>query len=135
MHFEYQQSVRRKIEDHPHLVPLFGSTHCIPERLYEYNPDLFLCFNGKTDQFEIHSLANQGDSICGVLPYRHLDARAIRYVWENDIRIHGKNIFRRIEQGEEKQKKQKDREFKNWIEDVAKETQTMMAKDAWAMGT
>lgn len=131
----YEFMVLRALEHRPRLTPIFGSTLNIPDRLREYNADLFLCHNCVTDKFEIHSLANLGDTFCGELPFRTLDSRTLHWVWENDIRVHGKAIFERIEQSEEQFKENKAREFKRWVEDVGKETRSLFAKDAWAMGT
>jgi hypothetical protein len=134
MNSEFIQEVREKVRHKPRLTPLFTSTHCIPERLYEYNPRLFICFNNVENSYEIHSL-DQEFSFSAKLPYPTLDARTIRYIWTNDIRVHGKAIFQRIEDGEERHRKQKEREYKNWVEAVGKETQSLFAKDAWTYAT
>lgn len=134
MDWHYEHDVKEKIRGQHHLSPLFHSTLNIPERVYEYNPRLFLCFNNKDNRFELHSL-DQEFSLCGPLPYKSLDARTMRWIWKNDIRVHGKGIFRRIEQDEQRREKQQEREFKNWVEAVGKETQSEFAKDAWALGT
>lgn len=134
MDWQFEHDVKEKIREQYHLSPILHSTLNVPERLHEYHPRLFICFNNKTDRFELHSL-DQQISLCSPLPYKALDARTLRWVWQNDIRVHGQAIFQRIEQSEELFKKRKDREFKNWVEDVASETQSMFAKDAWAMGT
>lgn len=134
MNSDFVAQVRRAVQHRPRLTPLFGSTLNIPERLYEYNLNLFICHNEVTGRFEIHSLDNKGDTKCGDLPFKTLDNRALHYIWDNDIRVHGEDIFRRIEQSEENHKKSKDRDFKNWVESVGKETRSMFAKDAWEVG-
>jgi hypothetical protein len=131
MDFYYKQEIRLKMEGQHHLHPLFSSVYNIPERLYEYNNALFVCFNSETQRYELHSL-EQPVSFAAVLPYKDLDARSLRWIWNNDIRVHGKAIFERIEKSEEQAEKQKKREFHNWAESVAKETQSLFAKDAWA---
>lgn len=131
MDYRYERQVLEKVEHRPRLIPLFDHTFNIPQRLYEYDTNLFVCFNRHTQRYEIHSL-EQEDSYCTTLPYKDLDARALRWVWKNDIRMHGKAIFNRIEKSEEDFKKRKDREFKNWVQDVGSETQSLFAKDAWA---
>jgi hypothetical protein len=130
-----KEAILDAVRHRPRLSPIFGSTHNIPERVAEYNPDLFLCHNVVTDRIEVHSLANSGDTFCANLPYKSLDARTIRWIWENDIRVHGKNIFKRIEASEQAYERMKQREYKNWIEDVGKETQSLFAKDAWTFAT
>lgn len=120
-----------------HLIPVYDSTHEIPQRINRYSDDLFVVFNPKTQYYEVHSLEHSGylPSLQCVLPYRNLDARAERFIQRNDIRIHGKEIFRRIERSEELREKRRQREFKNTIRDIASETQSMFAKDAWLFGT
>lgn len=128
--YRYEKAVREKIEYRPRLIPVFTSDQNIPERLYDYNSRLFICFNRVDQRYEVHNL-DQEDSYCATLPYRDLDVRSIRWIWQNDIRVHGKDIFHRIERQEEQREKQKERDYKNWIHDVASETQSMFAKDAW----
>lgn len=127
----FRHEVKMKLIDKPHLVPLFDHVLDIPARLYEYSPDIFVVFNHKTDRFEIHSLDNKGDTYCATLPYKRLDERAVRYVYRNDVRVHGKDIMRRIEKSEEKAEKRQKREWHNWVESVAKETRTAFARGAW----
>lgn len=134
MNNQFISEVREKVRHKPRLTPLLTSALSIPERIYEYNPRLFLCYNNVENAFEIHNL-DQTISFCAKLPYATLDARTLHYIWQNDIRVHGKAIFKRVEDSEERQRKQKDREFHNWVEDVAKETQSMIAKDAWTYAT
>lgn len=135
MNPDFITKVRRAVEHRPRLTPVLTSTLNIPDRLHEYSPDLFICHNCVSNRFEIHSLANAVDTMCGELPFKTLDARTLHWVWQNDIRVHGKAIFERLEQSEEQFKAGKDRDFKNWVEAVGKETRSMFAKDAWAMGT
>lgn len=133
MDYDFERQVLEKIQYRPRLIPMMDHTLNIPQRLYDYHPSLFMCFNTHTQRYELHSLDQEGDSFCATSPYKDLDARTLRWVWKNDIRVHGKDIFLRIEKSQEDYKKRKDREHKNWIEDVGKETQSLFAKDAWTM--
>lgn len=136
MNTDFENKVRRAIANRPRLTPIFGSTLHIPERLHEYNADLFVCHNVVSGRFELHSLSNPGiDTFCAELPFKSLDNRTLVWVWENDVRVHGKAIFERLDRSEAAWKKRKDRDFKNWVEAVGKETQSLFAKDAWALGT
>lgn len=133
MDFQFERAVLEKIQYRPRLIPLFDHVLDIPQRLYEYDSSLFICFNRQTQKYEIHSLTQDGDSLCMTVPYKELDVRAMRWLWQNDIRMHGKAIFHRIEKSEEDFKQGKDREYRNWVRDVASETQSLFAKDAWLM--
>lgn len=134
MNNEFMQDVRYRLRHKPRLTPIFGSTHNIPERVFEYNPRMFICYNIVKGRYEIHNL-DQEDTYCADLPYLSLDARTMRWIWQNDIRIHGKELFRRLDQEEENMKRAKDREFRNWVQAVGGETQSMFAKDAWLGAT
>lgn len=134
MNADFETNVRRAVASRPRLTPVFGSALHIPERIYEYDPDLFLCHNCVTGRFEIHSLGQQSiDTFCAELPFKALDSRTLYWVWENDVRVHGKAIIERIDRSEADFQKSKDREFRNWVEAVGKETQSLFAKDAWAL--
>lgn len=135
MNEQFKRDVLEKIKYRPRLKAVFTSVCDTPEQLYEYNQNLFICYNRVKDRFEIHSLENPFDSYCADLPYKSLDARTLRYVRKNDIRVRGKDIFRELEAQEAKREQQKKREFSNWVEDVGKETMSAFAKDAWTFGT
>lgn len=121
---------RLRNSHHLHLVE--QSVYDIPRRLEEYDPDMFVVFNSRKQKYELHSIQYSGETFQTTFQYDDLDARALRHVWENDLAVHGREIFRRIERDEEKQKKAKEREFKNWVQGVASETKSMFSKDAWA---
>lgn len=134
MDWQFREDVRSKTRYQFHLSPVFQSTLNIPERLHEYNPRMFICFNNTTSRFEVHSL-DQADSYSATLPYRQLDARSLRWVWENDIRVHGRKIFDELDKTEDRIKKAKERELRNFVESVGAETRSEFAKDAWTIGT
>lgn len=120
-----------------HLIPLYDSVYNVPQRVNEYNADLFTVFNPKSQYFEIHSLEHDGNlpSLQCALPYKNLDARTERYIRQNDIRVRGQEIFREIERDEQLKEKRQERERRNMVRDIASETQSMFAKDAWTFGT
>lgn len=123
--------VLHRLQYRPFLFLVEQSVYDIPKRIEEYDPDMFVVFNSLKQKYELHSIQYPGDTFQLTFPYPELDVRALRHLWENDISVHGKNIFRRMEQGEEKAKKAKDREFRNWVQSMAGETKSMFAKSAW----
>lgn len=127
----YKTEIENRLRGKYHLKPIFQSVYGIPERLKEYDPNFFLVFNTRTQKYEIHSLENPFSTFCLTLPYDQLDVRSLRHLWKNDIRMHGKEIFNQIEKAERMQMLAQKREFSNWARDVAKETQSLMAKTAW----
>ena len=133
MKSNYQHEVRVRMEKNPYLLPIFSQVHDIPRRVYDYDPSFFVVFNKKKQKYEIHSLdypAN--DTLSCTIPYDELDSRTLDHIWKNDIRVHGKEIFRRLERAEEKARIRKERERKEFDIAFAKEHQSAFAKDAWA---
>lgn len=128
-----KENIYHLLKGRPHLSPIFSHALNIPERVKDYNPDLFLVFNAKNERFEIHSYEAGETSYNATLPFKNLDARALRYIRQNDIRVHGMKIYDRINQSEEKFNKQKEKKEKDYIRDFAAEFKSEFAKDAWAM--
>lgn len=126
-------NIRRLLEDQPHLTPVFTSTLNVPERIKEYDDTLFLAFNNDNERFEIHSVDSVPTTYNATLPYKALDARAIRYIKKNDIRLHGDRIHKRIEEQEKRAEAERERDAARRRQDFAKEFQGEFAKDAWAM--
>lgn len=129
---KFQQEVLQRTERRPYLIPIFSHVHDIPRRVHQYDESFFVVFNKHNQKYEIHSLDYQGDNtISCTIPYDELDSRTLDHLWENDIRVHGTEIFKRIEIAEEKARIRKERDRKNFDMDFAKEHQSAFAKDAW----
>lgn len=132
MKIGFEQEVLIRIEKRPNLTPIFTHVYDIPRLVHDYDASFFMVFNKRNQKYEIHSLDYPGDdTISCTLPYPELDSRALDHLWMNDIRVHGTDIFKRIERAEEKEQIRKERERKNFDFDFAKEHQSAFAKDAW----
>lgn len=102
----------------------------IPQRLKKYDKSFFVVFNKLSGKFEVHSTDNIWNTYCFTVPFNELDQRTLDIVIKNDTNKKGpKDFIKEIEGYEEKHEKRKDRERKNWIEDVAKETYPYFKKD------
>lgn len=119
------------LEGKEHLIPVFTNVTNIPERIKEYDPELFVVFNKKNQRYEIHARDSGETSYNCTIPYKDLDERALRYIRKNDIRVHGDKIFKRINQSEINYEERLKRDEKNFTIDFAKEFQSEFAKDAW----
>lgn len=123
-------------KDHD-LILIEKDVFNISGRIEEYDKDMFIVFNKRKKAFEIHSLeyapmiASPKDTFQTTIPYKNLDIRTLQHLYENDIKVHGRKIFERIERQEELSEKRKQRDYKNWLRAVASETKSMFAKDAW----
>jgi hypothetical protein len=153
--WEYKARVEAAVAARPHLIPVFTSALFIPERIREYNPSLYVCYNairhlqkvrGEKPQapppgialryggwFEVHSLdkPNDGRSLIWVNPYGELDCRLLRHVWENDIRVHGRKAVYAVFERNEEAEKRAQRRFKNINEALARELYRPFANAAW----
>lgn len=127
------------LDKHPHLILIERDVLSIADRIQEYDKNMFVLFNLAKKKYEIHSfeyaavIPNPISTFQMTVPFESLDARTLHHLYDNDIKIHGRKIFDRIEEQEERFEKQKKRDFTNWVQDVAGETKSMFAKDAWSM--
>jgi hypothetical protein len=122
-----------RTEKRTSLYPIFSHVYDIPRRVYDYDPSFFVVFNKHNQKYEVHSLDYPGnDTISCTIPYPELDVRTLEYIYNNDIRVHGKEIFHRVERAEAKARIRAERERKNFDVDFAKEHQSAFAKDAWS---
>lgn len=129
----FEQKVNEKIGHLPYLVPIFSHVYDMPRRIKEYDSSFFVVFNKNRQKYEIHSLDYpDNDTLSCTVPYDELDVRALYHIYDNDLRVHGSEIFRRIERSERLAEQRQERERRNWLHAVAKETQSMFAKDAWS---
>jgi hypothetical protein len=131
--FTFKEEIKYRLLDKPMLTPIFKHVLDVPERLFEYDPSFFIVFNNEMNRHEVHSLDNKGDTYCFAIPYKRLDARTLRKVWQDDLRVHGSTIFEELEKEEEQREKAQERKRRNEIEAFAKETKSLFAKDAWLM--
>lgn len=130
--FREKNKINDILSDRPHLEAVYTHTLNIPERVREYDNTLFLVFNNQTTRFEIHS-TDTNESYNASVPFRNLDARTIRHIMRNDVRVHGHKIMERLNKSEEKKQKQQAKAEKDHMRDFAKEFQGEFAKDAWLM--
>jgi hypothetical protein len=72
----YRQTYRQR---------LTGDLYNIVGRIKDIDPDYFVVYNVKICKFEIHNSNQKGDTLCVVLPYRELDARAVEYLHRTSV--------------------------------------------------
>lgn len=132
MKANYRHQVHLIIEKRPYLYPIFEHVLDIPRRVFHYDDSFFVVFNKQNQRYEIHSLDYpEGNTISCTIPFNELDERTMEHIWYNDIRVHGKEIFRRLEQSEERARIRAEREQKQLARDFAIEHRSEFAKDAW----
>lgn len=115
----------------PYLKPVYTHIYNIPERLRHNDRNLFVVFNSITQRYEIHSLANRGNSLSLTVPFEELDARIEDFVRKYDIRRHGRKIYRDIDDHNEQLEKSIERDRRNRAECLADELYKPVRRLAW----
>lgn len=124
--------INYRLSGKPWLNPLVTSALKIPEQVNDIDPDYFVVRNEMTSNFEIHSLGNKcDDTVCIILPYRELDFRAVVVTRRNNLKTRGKQIFNEMEAHNKKLEDTKEKQFRNDINAVARESKSTFAKFAW----
>lgn len=116
-----------------HLKPIWSDVFNIAKRVYEYSNNLFVVFNTKTQKYEIHSIANGpgANSKEMDIPYDELDTRTLDRIWWQDIRVHGEEIFKRLDRQAEEYKKRKEKEFRDEVNALARDTRTIFKRASY----
>lgn len=118
-----------RLRGKPHLLILDTSVLKIPERLAEYDPNMFICRNLTRGAFEVHSLRNQGDTHALDIPWNKLDGRTLELVAERDQnRRPWKDIIRDIDRRNELREERNKRQRKNEIHAMAGEMRPYFKK-------
>ena len=73
----------------------------IEKRIQEIDPNYRVFFNKQKLRFEVHNLAQKGDTLAIVSPYSELDQRLIRLVRQSRVE-RAKEVFDEIEKSNEK---------------------------------
>ena len=133
MKWSYKEEIRRRLYGLYHLKPIFTDVYNIAERVYRYDPSFFLVFNTRNQRYEVHCLEHIGSTYAFPVANNRLDARVLDKLWEQDLRMRGKDIFTEIYKSEEDHKKRQEREWRNKIRDIASETKSAFAETAWTI--
>lgn len=123
--------IHDRLRGKPHLKLIETNVVKIPERLEQYDSNLFLVFNAKKQQYEVHSLANRGSTYCITVPYEDLDYRTIELFAKGNIRTRGiKAIIREMDMHNETIEKRREKHRKSNINAMAREMRPVFKKMA-----
>lgn len=109
-------------EDHPYLKEIKTNVFHIPERLKEYDPELLIVRNMRKHRFEIHSNEQKGNTHVMTIPFNELDTRTLTHVRNHDLRTRGIKIIEEMDKHNKDIEVRQEKEYKNWVKDVVKET-------------
>lgn len=128
---ERENHIYDRLRGKPHLLPLQSNVFAIPERIEEYDPALFIVLNTRTQRYEVHSLANRGNTYCFAVGFNQIDSRILHTIRESNIRVRGREIFDEIDRHNEKIEKRRERQWENERRARIEEMKPTFAKVAW----
>ncbi len=126
-------AIAERLRGKNHLIMQETSLFSIPERLAEYDPDFFVVFNRRKGKYEVHSLANRGDTHCMDVLFDGLDARILRQIARTDQRRHSfKELVRQVDNHNERLEAQNERHRRSELNAFARESRSAFQKIAWS---
>jgi len=130
--FSFTQKVRERLA--PHLRLIERDVLDISRRIREeVDETLFVCWNTLYDRFEVHSLDHFPTTYAWTVPFNRLDERTIKRARRNNIRMRGQEIFREVDEANEKLERSLARKAANDFESAAKEIRSQFAKLGWEL--
>ncbi|MHB8122589.1 MAG: hypothetical protein ACYDG4_10590 [Desulfuromonadaceae bacterium] len=128
----FEHEVYERLQGKRHLQPIFsGGCYDMGRRLRDYDPGMFIVFNTKRQQLEVHTLSNRGNTFAVNVPDNRLDGRLEEKVRCGDIRTRGMQVFRDIEKHNEKLERSKEQSRKNDLKGVAEEMYPYFKQAGW----
>lgn len=150
MKLSYMQDVEYECSKHEHLIPVFTSLYGIPERVHDYDPDLYVALNvsrqvdfakGRKPNpppagiipkwgawYEIRSLKH---GLVMSNPFGELDVRILRKIWKGDLRMRGRRVFEEIDEHNERLERRRQRDWQNKNEALAHEIARPFQRIGW----
>jgi hypothetical protein len=127
----FEREVYERLQGKHHLQPVFSDCYDITSRLREYDKALFIVWNTRRQRYEVHSLDHVGNTYACEVPNNRLDGRVEEEVRRGDLRVRGKEIFREIDESNERLERMIERERRNELRAIAGEVKPYFAKMAW----
>lgn len=128
----FEHEVRERLQGKRHLQPIFsGGNYDMDRRLRDYDPGMFIVWNSKRQQYEVHTLSNRGNTFAVPVPDNRLDARLEEKVRRGDIRTRGMAPFREIEEHNERLERSKEQSRKNDLKGIAEEMHPYFRQAGW----
>lgn len=128
----FESNVYERLQGKPHLQPVFsGGVYDVTRRLREYDPALFVVWNTKRQHYEIHSLNHPINTYAADVPNNRLDARVEQVIRAGDLRIRGKEVFREIDDWNDRIERMAEEQRKNEILGLAEEMHPYFRQLGW----
>lgn len=128
----FEHDVYERLQGKRHLQPIFsGGNYDMGNRLREYDPGMFVVWNSKRQQYEIHTLSNRGNTFAVNVPDNRLDGRLEEKVRRGDIRTRGMQVFREIDEHNERLERSKEQSRKNDLKGIAEEMYPYFRQAGW----
>lgn len=126
------REIHDRISGKPYLHVLETNPYGIPERLEEYDPNMFICFNSLLQEYQVHSLGNKEKNTFALsVPWKELDSRILDYVASRDQNKRPlKEIIREIDRRNEEREERNIRHRRSELNAIARETRTIFKRFA-----
>lgn len=132
MSIAYENNVYERLQGKRHLQPVFsGGCYDITRRIREYDPALFIVWNVRKRRYEVHSLNHRGNTFACLVPNNRLDARVEEALRRGDLRVRGKQIFREIDEHNERLERSSERSRQNDLLGLAEEMHPYFRRLGW----
>lgn len=132
MSIAYENNIYERLQGKRHLQPVFsGGCYDITRRIREYDPALFIVWNTRKSRYEIHSLNHKGNTFACLVPNNRLDARVEEEIRRGDLRVRGKQIFREIDENNERLERSAERSRQNDLLGLAEEMHPYFRQLGW----
>jgi len=124
-----------RIRPKQYLTLVETSVCKIPEAIEKYDPSMFICFNYKSQQYEVHSLRNLGfDTKAMSIPWDELDQRTLELVAQRDQnRRPLKEIIKEIDDYNQAIEDARERQRANDINSIARDQRGVFKRFAEEM--
>ena len=131
MNITFEHNVYDRLQGKYHLQPVFNDVHDIARVLREYDEQLFIVFNSRRRRYEVHTLGNRGNTYACDVPNNRLDSRVIKEIRRGDLRIRGKEIFREVEDWNERIERMAEQHRRDELAAVAGDMKSSFSRLAW----
>lgn len=132
MSIAYENNVYERLQGKRHLQPVFsGGCYDITRRIREYDPALFIVWNVRKQRYEVHSLNHPGNTFACLVPNNRLDARVEEEIRRGDLRVRGKQVFREIDENNERLERSAERSRQNDLLGLAEEMHPYFRQLGW----
>jgi len=127
LQFEY--AVGDRLQKKHYLEPVFYGAHDMTRLLREYDEQLFLVWNNKRKQYEVHSLGNRGSTFACDVPGNRLNSGVIDMIRRGDLRLRGYAVFDEVDRHNERIEAEAELRQQDFYQDLSESVADKLSKN------